>query len=285
MEPASTYVEVAGVRYHVRRMGDGPPVLLLHGFPETGESYARNWSALVAAGRTVLVPDLKGYGQTDKPRPGTVKGDYRVRSLSLELGELIEALGHDSMDVVGHDWGGILLSAMMRTCRHRIRKAVLLNAPFRRFLPWRPRHVYFFNLPELPERRFWRKPIEFVTQIIRYWSVRPEVFSAEDIRCMTRALQQDGSISCAFAYYRGLRKDLPFMARAILGGLGENEAPETLIIWGTGDPVLPTSVGRMAHKDLPGSRLELIEGAGHFVHREAADRVNPLLAAFLSAAS
>ncbi len=272
-----THVEAAGITWAVETHGSGPPVMLLHGFPENRSSWRHNVSALAAAGHTVLVPDLKGYGDTDKPKPGAARGDYRISVMSAELGALIGALGHDRVDIVGHDWGGVLLSAMMVTARHRIDRAVLVNAPFRRFVPTAPRHIYFFNLPDLPERRFYRDPMGFVGGIFDHWSARREACTDADLRGYVRAFQEGGSITCAFAYYRNLRRDLPFILKARRRRTPDGGWPKTMVLFGREDPIMPPRVAKMAHADLPGSRLELIDGAGHFVHSEAPDRTNALL--------
>lgn len=276
----SLHVRARGVTYHVLALGQGTPVVLLHGFPENRNSFSTLAPALAASGYRVYVPDLKGYGLTEKPKLGSPHGDYRLSVVSEEIGVLIGALGLERAHVVGHDWGGLILSAMMATARSVIDRAVLMNAPFRRFAPWAPRHVYFFNLPDLPERRFWRAPVAFVQGIIDAWSARPEVFDETDVRQYTRELQRDGSIHCAFAYYRSLPRDLPFIGRALLGGLGE-PPPKTLVLFGEADPIMPPMVARWAHADLPGSELLLVPGAGHFVHREAPDVVNAAVLRFL----
>ena len=272
-------IEAAGFRWRVQVHGAGEPVMLLHGFPENHESWRYNIASLVAAGRTVYVPDLKGYGGTDKPPPGSRLGDYRVSQLAAEVAELIGALGHQSMDVVGHDWGGILVSAMTVTHPGRLRRIALINAPFRRFIPWTPRHIYFFNLPSLPERRFWRAPTTFVGEIIGRWSSVPDAFDEESIIAYTRAFQQGGSFACALAYYRSLRRDLPFIGRALVSPPPRLPA---LIVFGDADPIMPPAVARMAHADLPGSRLELLQGVGHFPHREAPEEFNRILLEFFS---
>lgn len=277
---SSRRVTSGGVAYHVTDHGAGEPVLLLHGFPETSRSFQHNIDALVGARRRVLTVDLKGYGGTDKPPPGTPGGDYRMSTVSAEIGALIGELGFGAIDLVGHDWGGIIVSAMFLTARDRIRRAVIINAPFRRFVPWRPRHVYLFNLPSLPERRFYRHPMAFVGGIFDHWCERREAITAEDLRVYVRGLQTDGSISCALGYYRSLRKDLRFIARAQVHRM--RDPPPTMIVFGTGDPILPPVVARMAAKDIPGSRLELIDGAGHFVHSEAPNVVNRKLVSFLA---
>lgn len=274
-------VRAAGIDWAVRVLGAGPPVLLLHGFPENADSWRHNQREIAAAGHTVYVPDLKGYGRTAKPKPGSPCGDYRVSTMSREVGQLIDALGYESMDVVGHDWGGILLSAMTRTCRSRIGRAVLVNAPYRKLVPWAPRHVAFFNLPSIPERRFWRDPIGFVGGIFDHWSRVRSACTPDDLHGFARALQRDGSITCAFAYYRSLKKDAAFLSRAVLQK-PHAPPPEALVLFGAEDPIMPPWVAQMAHRDLPGSQLILVPEAGHFVHSEAPEAFNRAVIEFLS---
>jgi pimeloyl-ACP methyl ester carboxylesterase len=275
-------IRAAGIDWHVDTAGEGPPVLLLHGFPESRLSYRHNIEALVEAGFSVFVPDLKGYGLTDKPRPGSAYGDYRISVVSREIGLLIQALGFERMHVVGHDWGGVLLSAMMFTARERLDRCVLLNAPFWRFDPTTIRHIYRFQVPQLPERSFHRDPVGFVGGIFDTWSVRREACSAEDLRLYVRGFQTGGSFACAMAYYRNLRRDIGFVARTRMTGTPAGGFPPTMVCYGAGDPIMPPRVARWAAADIQGARLELIEGAGHFVHSEAPGRTNSLLIEHLS---
>jgi pimeloyl-ACP methyl ester carboxylesterase len=283
-------VVVRGATYAVRELGprDGQPILLLHGFPETGRSWRKVAPRLAAAGLRVLVPDLKGYGLSSKPKPGAGVGqpgyvapgvgDYRVSALAAELGELVPALGYDRIDIVGHDWGGILLSAMTRVARERLDRIALLNAPFRWFVPWAPRHVYEFNVPGLPERRFWREPIAFVREIVARWSAT-DPFDDADVREMARSLQFGGSFACAMAYYRGLPRDLAFLAPALWSP--PHDPPEALVLFGGRDPIMPRFVAERAHADLVGSKLVFVDDAGHFVQSEAPEQVATALLDFV----
>lgn len=283
----SREVVAAGLRWRCLEAGDGLPVVLLHGFPEDSTSWDRTIPALAAAGRRVIAPDLKGYGGSDKPTPGGVHGDYRPSRLADEVAQLLATLaaesGQEQIDVVGHDWGGILLSALLARHPELLRSAALLNAPVARFVPWAPVHVYAFNVPGLPEALFRRDPRGFVRRILRWWTAVPEAFTEEDVARYADAFARDGSLDCALAYYRALPRDLPFIAASALR-LWTGRAPTpppTLIIWGARDPILPLAVGRMGAEDLPGARLEVIHHAGHFVHREAPDAVNALLSEWL----
>ncbi|GMV43015.1 MAG: alpha/beta hydrolase [Myxococcales bacterium] len=272
----SRQLQAAGLRWRCLEAGEGPPLVLLHGFPEDARSFDRVLPAL--PGLRLIAPDLKGYGETDKPRPGGPNGDYRPSRMADELAALLDVLaaeaGVQQLDVVGHDWGGILLSALVARHPRLVRRAVLLNAPVVRFVPWRPVHVYAFNLPWLPEAAFARDPRAFVRGILRWWTAVDEAFTEEDVARYAEALS-GGSIRCALAYYRGLPRDLPFIVDA-WRSLRTRPAPPTLIIWGARDPILPLAVGRMGAEDLR-ARLAVIPAAGHFVHREAPAEVARLI--------
>jgi len=280
----SRYVTAMGVRFHYLTAGKGAPVLLLHGFPENCRSFDGNAEALIDAGFELYIPDLKGYGLSDRPTPGTPGGDYRLSRVSQEIGALIQALGHSQVSIVGHDWGGAILSAMMLSCPQRIARAVIMNAPFRRFLPHKTRHFYKFNIPHLPEQLFERDPHRFLRGIFDYWCASPGTYLPAEIDQYVRAFETQKSFHCALAYYRALPRDVSFYIRGFQMKVPTTGAfPPTLVLFGAEDPILPPTVARWAHEDIKGSLLHLIDGAGHFVHREAPGQVNEQLISFLGA--
>src|SRR4051794_26186630 len=102
MELADRFATVDGVRLHYVEAGEGPLVVLLHGFPEFWWSWRRQIPALVAAGYRVVAPDQRGYAQSDAPRDWRA---YRIERLAADVAGLIAALGEERAFVVGHDWG------------------------------------------------------------------------------------------------------------------------------------------------------------------------------------
>ena len=101
------YISTNGIRLHTVIAGpqSGPPVMLLHGFPETWRCWIRQLPALVAAGCRVIVPDQRGYNLSDKPK--SVK-DYRISLLVDDIVGLIAALDYEKVNLVGHDWGAVV---------------------------------------------------------------------------------------------------------------------------------------------------------------------------------
>ena len=153
-------VSANGVRLHAAEAGDGPLVLLLHGFPQFWWAWRHQLTGLAAAGLRVVAPDLRGYGASDKPPRG-----YDLPTPAADAAAVIRALGETDAVVVGHDWGGLVgwtmaalhprsvrrLSSLRRAHPRRLRASVT-DAQQRRALAYALR----FQLPRLPERRFTR---------------------------------------------------------------------------------------------------------------------------------
>jgi pimeloyl-ACP methyl ester carboxylesterase len=126
---------VNGIRMHIAEQGSGPLVLLCHGFPESWYSYRHQLPALADAGYHAVAPDMRGYGQTE--RPGSVDR-YTLLHLVGDMVGLIDALGAPSAVIVGHDWGAPVAwhTALLRP--DRVRGVVGLSGPFRRRAPRPP---------------------------------------------------------------------------------------------------------------------------------------------------
>jgi pimeloyl-ACP methyl ester carboxylesterase len=111
----------------VHDQGTGPPVILLHGFPELAFSWRHQLPALAMAGYRAIAPDQRGYGETD--RPGSV-GDYKIQDLIADVTGLLDALSLDRALFVGHDWGAIVLWQMALLQPGRMAGLINLNVPF-----------------------------------------------------------------------------------------------------------------------------------------------------------
>lgn len=125
--PPVRYVETNGIRMAVYTAGSGPPVILLHGFPELAFSWRHQIPALARAGFTIIAPDLRGYGLTDRP---TAVTDYDMTHLTGDLVGLLDALGLAKATFVGHDWGGIIAWHMPLLHAERVAAVIGVNTPF-----------------------------------------------------------------------------------------------------------------------------------------------------------
>jgi haloacetate dehalogenase len=155
-----------GVELRVRWGGEGPPVVLLHGHPRTHTTWHRVAPLLVAAGHTVVCPDLRGYGRSSKPAPAADHGPHSKRAMAGDVVALMERLGHGSFAVVGHDRGSYV--AMRTAMDHPdvvTHLAVLDSVPVAEALArtdarfaaawW---HWFFFAQPDKPERAILADP-------------------------------------------------------------------------------------------------------------------------------
>jgi pimeloyl-ACP methyl ester carboxylesterase len=121
------FVDTNGIHMHIAEEGDGPLVLLCHGFPESWYSYRHQIEALAGAGYHAVAPDLRGYGQTDAPED---LRQYSLLHIAGDLVGLIEALGAERCVVVGHDWGSPVASTLGLFRPDLVRGVALLSVPY-----------------------------------------------------------------------------------------------------------------------------------------------------------
>lgn len=295
-------VVVEGVRFALHRAEptgatDGPPVLLLHGVPETSLMW-RDLLPELVRDRVVLAPDLKGLGGSE------ARGPYDVSTLVRELVALVRhEVGGDGseVDVVGHDWGGTLATVMATRHPELVRRLVVINAPYRHVDYLRAWHMLLFSVPGLPEGLFRMGGEHAVDLMLRggWRSQRP--LHPEIKRHYQEAYADPERVAAMLAYYRAAtRPRIRGAVERLVGAVGGEKRPggpsgpahddrgprgpreRVLVVWGARDPVLPLPVGEAVVRDL-GSRTELVTvpGAGHFVVEEASDVVVPTVADFL----
>src|SRR5450432_1874135 len=155
-------VSANGTRFHLAESGDGPLVLLLHGFPQFWWTWREQLSSLSQAGYRVVAPDLRGYGGSDKPPRG-----YDLVTAASDAAGLVRSLGEANAVVVGHDWGGMIAWTMAAYFPKVVRRLAVVSAAhplrLRAAVLSDPRgqgrssaHTLRFQLPILPERQLVR---------------------------------------------------------------------------------------------------------------------------------
>lgn len=243
--------------------GDGPLVVLLHGFPEYRRTWSRQLPALARAGFRAVAPDLRGYGDSPKPRD---IDSYRVPELAGDVASLIESQGGRCV-LAGHDWGALVawFLAMMRP--ELVERLAILNVPhpyaFARELKRSTRqklnssYQLFFQLPVIPEL-CWRL---FGRALMRR-------MAAED--CMN-----PGPLSPMFHYYRALRR-----TRGQLRKLMRRIEVPVLLIWGEEQSIFIEETLHGLDEWVPQLHIERIARARHFVQHDAPERVSQLLIDF-----
>jgi len=280
---AHRYTDLAGLRLHYVEAGEGPLVVLLHGFPEFWFSWRFQIPALAAAGFRVVAPDMRGYNLSDKPKS---VGSYALERLARDVERLIGALGEEWAVIVGHDWGGIVAWAVAILHPERVERLVILNVPhperFSRGLRTprqllRSSYALFFQIPWLPERVLRAGDFALVRSVFRNDPVRPDTFGEDDIGRYVEALSRPGALTAAINYYRALARRGPTVARALRRRI---EAP-VMVIWGQRDLFLVPELAKPDPVWVPNVRLERLPDASHWVQQDRPEKVNALLLDFL----
>jgi len=258
--------------------GDGVPVLLLHGVPETSSCWKR-LLPLLADGRRVLAPDLPGLGGS------SYSGPYDVPSLVAQLAALVESEGGGPVDVVGHDWGGSLALGLAGARPDLVRRLAVANAPYRHVPLLRAAHIPFFALPLAPEALF-RLGGRRVVRLMLGLGWRSQTPLDPDVQAeYEAAYTRPAAVRAMLGYYREAAR--PRLAAAVRrerpAGPPRVRAERMLVLWGARDPVLPISTGETVVRDLgPECVMVTVPGAGHFVVEEAPDVVADVLVDFLA---
>lgn len=270
-------VAANGARFHIAELGDGPLVLLLHGFPQYWWAWRHQLSALAEAGYRAVAMDLRGVGGSDRTPRG-----YDPANLALDVTGVIRSLGEPDAALVGHDLGGYLAwtAAVMRP--KLIRRLAVASMPHPR--RWRAAmltdlrqtaagsYVWGFQRPWVPERQLTADDGALVSRLIREWS-GPKLYDTLDEESMDRfrrAMCIPSTAHCSVEPYRWLVRS---MGRP--DGFQFNRRMKrpvrvpTLHLHGSYDPVLRTrsAAGSGEYVEAP-YRWRLFDGLGHFPHEE-----------------
>jgi epoxide hydrolase 4 len=279
-----SYAHLSDTRLHYVESGEGPLVVLLHGFPEFWFGWRFQVPALAAAGFRVVAPDMRGYNLSSRPRGVPA---YDIDCLAGDIRDLIRERGAESAFLAGHDWGAAVAWATAMNHPEVVERLAILNVPHpRRLLHGlrRPRqlvkswYMFFFQLPWLPER---------LARARRWWffrygfehDARPGAFTPADIDRYVEAWSQPGAATATINYYRAVFRQSPRRAEARIRPV---DAP-TLVIWGERDRYLGAELAEPDPADVPNlERVVSLPDASHWVQHDEPERVNQLLAEFFA---
>jgi epoxide hydrolase 4 len=278
MELQDRYATVNGVRLHYVEAGEGPLVVLLHGFPEFWWTWRHQIPALAAAGFRVVALDMRGYAESDKPPRWQ---DYRMEILAADVAELIVALGEERAHVVGHDWGAAVAWGVATFHPERVNRLVALNVPHpERMLHTlrtslgqlrRSWYMFFFQIPWLPERLLRWGGRGLLERL--YQEARPGAYTAEDLARSDAALMGPDGLRGPINYYRAALRQSPRRAKALFTPISAS----TLVIWGEQDRHLMAKMADPDPRLVPDVRVERLPNASHWVQHDEPERVNALL--------
>jgi pimeloyl-ACP methyl ester carboxylesterase len=265
----SLMLDVNGIRMHATTTGQGPTVLLLHGFPDTHVVWRKQVGPLAAAGYRVIAPDLRGYGRTEAP--GGVY-DYTLDKLRTDVIGLLDALEIDKVILVGHDWGGLIGWQIAALSPQRVERFVAMSTGHPTAIAragilqhLRMTYVLGFILPGIAEHTL-RAGDWF---LMRQFTSEPG-----QVENWKRDLSAPGRLTAALNYYRAnLNLSFPHSyPRVRVPVMG---------LWSDRDPALGERQMRDSAHYVEGEfRFERIRDADHWLQLTAHERVNALLLDF-----
>ena len=262
-----------GVELSVLDEGEGPAVLLIHGFPDSAGLWRHQIPKLTQAGLRVIAPDLRGFG--DSTKPGEIDA-FRIAHSVGDMTAILDELGVERARVVGHDWGAGVAWALALMAPDRVERLAALSvghpARFsRRTVEQREKSWYMllFQFPEAEEilrRDDWA--------LMREWMAsHPELDAAIE------RLSQPGALTAGLNWYRANMHPRRELEPARFPNVGV----DVLGIWSSGDKYLLEGGVKESGEFVDGSwRYERIEGASHWMQLDAADEVTELLVEFLT---
>ncbi len=258
------HIELHGHRLCYRTAGRGPVLVLLHGITNSSASWEPVLE-LLARDFTVIAPDLLGHGDSAKPR-----GDYSLGASASLLRDLLLALGHQRATIVGHSLGGGIAMQFSYQFPERVDRLVLVSSgglgrqvtPVLRAVALPGAE---FVLPLLASQ-----PLVDAGTKIGGWIDRIGLRLGADITAMATGFASLQDIEARRAFVHTARSVIDFGGQRVnaTDKLYLAQAVPTLILWGDRDPIIPARHGIRAHELMPGSRLRIFDGAGHFPHHD-----------------
>jgi epoxide hydrolase 4 len=284
-------ISVNGIKLHAVSCGEGPLVILLHGFPEYWGSWKHQLKALAAAGFQAVAPDMRGYNLSDKPKR---VADYDLPILVSDVVALGKAFGSERFHLLGHDWGGAVAWYCGLIAPESLHSLTIMNAPHPRAFEreiftaaqvlksW---YMFYFQVPFLPEFLSGVFP-KFVLKSMTDALVNKDAFSKEDLDGFFKAQNQPGAWRSMIHYYRSAfrsecRRAVTYLVKKEKGHEDTLIKTPTLIIWGEQDRFLGNHLLNDLEQWVPNLKIVRIPESGHWVQNEAPEKVNKSLLEFL----
>jgi pimeloyl-ACP methyl ester carboxylesterase len=276
---------VNGVTVYYRDIGPrAEPVILLHGFPETGDTFASVAGTLGQRYR-LIVPDLRGAGQSQRPEAG-----YEKKTIATDVKELMDRLKIDRAHVVGHDIGARVAYAFAVLYPERLLSLTVAeafieglagSAEFKRFAPTNPRTAHFARFARVDEAlaEHQGKEEELILAFMNSRS-KSRKFGSDDVTRYTAALKRDSGLRAAFMNYEAFDRDAVFVAGADTSRLA-NIPVLAIACQSPAGNVLQRQLVAAGLKNVKGVMLD---GCAHWIYEENPDETLPVIADFLNAA-
>lgn len=271
------FIDANGIRFAYVEEGQGPLVLLFHGYPETARSWSVVQHRIAAAGYHVVAPYMRGYP------PSGFASDYGVPALGKDVLALIDAFGVENAVVVGHDWGAAAVYAATAENPAKIKKLVALSIPHARAFAGDPTiflsapHFLYYQLP-WAERLVWSHDFDHIKRIYRTWapSYEPPPAVLDDIKATLRV---PGATASTLGYYWALFRTDPAVTAA---AAAKSIAVPTLVLTGADDRPVDAGLFEKARPAFTGPySFVMIDGVAHFPQLEAPDKTSDAIIGFV----
>lgn len=282
-------LDVDGVLIHARVGGKGPPVLLLHGYPQTHVIW-RHVAGALAESHTVIVSDLRGYGDSSKPASQADHSSYCKRAMAADQVGLMTALGYERFAVIGHDRGARVAHRLCLDHAPRVERAGVLDivptrhafANVNRALATVYNHWFFLaDEPDIPEVLIGGAPEYFLRRKLDQWSAPGAVFDEEALSEYVRCFSDPETIRASCEDYRAAAS-IDLEHDEADAAAGRRVTCGLLVLWGTrgfvGTNYDVLKIWRQYADDVRGQALD----CGHFVPEEAPEQTIDALRDFLS---
>lgn len=272
------YRQIHGKRRAFVKVGQGPALLLIHGIGDSSDTW-RDVIPSLARDHTVIAPDLLGHGRSDKPR-----ADYTVAGYANAMRDLLSVLDIESATVVGHSLGGGVAMQFAYQYPERCQRLVLvatggISRQVTPILRWASAPTAELLLPLL-RLRATRAVLGTALRLLR----RLDTDLGHDADDLQRVFDALPDSPARRAFVRTLRSVVDWRGQVItmLDRCYLTAGMPTMLLWGTRDPIVPYDHAAVAHEAMPGSRLEVFPGAGHFPFHQDPGRFLALLRDFLA---
>ena len=273
----SKEAKVNGIRMHYRIAGSGSPLVLLHGSPLTSRSWLKIIPTL-ARTHTVIAPDLRGYGESDRPETG-----YELHTMAEDIRQLVHQLGMESGSLVGHDLGGLVAYVYAAQYMDQVLRLGIMEAPMVgvpsptiervRASYW---HIGLYAHPRLPELLITGRERDYLAEFIRTYQFKNDAFDDEDLNEYARHLASPGGIRGAMGIYRAIANEIPAVLKLTNRRL-------TIPVWAVGGEysmgIGPFEQFQHLAQTVRGG---VVTGSGHWVIEEQPDKILAELLEFLS---
>jgi pimeloyl-ACP methyl ester carboxylesterase len=290
----TTFITVNGLRMHVVMDGpkDGEPIVFLHGFPDFWYGWHHQIPFFAAKGYRVIVPDQRGYNLSEKPKRVE---EYRISVLATDVNALIEALGYETVHLVGHDWGGAVAWWVATMFPQRLKTLNILNVPYPTIMAKKLRggslpqlarswYMFFFQIPWLPETLSGIGRFEGFADTIRR-SANPGSFTDDDLKLYREAWAQPGAMTGMINWYRALLSN-PGEAQAArprnaVKGRFKIPTP-TQILWGEKDLFLEKDLAVASLAVCEDGEVVYFPKSSHWIQHDEPDDVNRYILEFIT---